>query len=553
MKKLLIVIIIILAITGGVYYYLHQNKLKDFEPDIKERLNKLVMDASNGLYHLEIEKLETDVVTSKIVLVNAHLRPDTLVYAQLEHAKMAPDDIFDITISQLSIDDIVPSEFLINKAINLRRLFINQPVISVKHKKQPYNLPDVKETKSIFEKIQKDILKIQVDTIILNDIDFLYTNTSRNNKLTRLSNVKLFFSDILLDSTTQFDRNRFFFATNCLISLKDYTVNTSDSLYRFKVGEIEIQTKNQAMQLKNLQFVPRVPVQTFYKKVKHQQDRFEVTTEQISFNEVDWWSIMGEESLLVKKVAMHNGAIKIFNDKSQPVDTRSKLNKYPHQLLMKLPFTLKLDTLTVNNLDFSYTELNPKSDEKGTLYFDNIQAMITNITNDKEQINTDHLMRIRAKAVFMKKSPVTAGFIFDLAKFKNGNFNVTASLGALQAEALNPITVPLGMLKVNTVNIKSLDVSMKGDNYQGTGTVKMIYEDLNITALKSSGDTLKKRGLLSFIANTFVIKKENPYKNKPIRVETVSYPRNTQKSFFNLVWKTIFTGAGKTVGYKVKK
>ncbi len=552
MKKLLIVIIVILAIIGGVYYYLHQNKLKDFEPDIKERLNKLVMDASNGLYHLEIEKLETDVVTSKIVLVNAHLRPDTLVYAQLEQAKIAPDDIFDITISQLSIDDIVPSEFLINKAINLRRLFINQPVISVKHKKQPYNVPEDDSSKTVFEKIKKDILKIQVDTIILNNIDFIYNNTSLH-KVTRLSNVKLFFSDILLDSLSQFDKQRFLFAKNCLISIKDYTVNTSDSLYRFKIGEIEIQTKNQAMQLKKLQFMPRVPVQAFYKKIKHQQDRFEVTTEQISFNKVDWWAIIREESFLVRKVSMVNGTIKIFNDKSQPVDTKSKMNKYPHQLIMKLPFTLKLDTIALNNIDLSYTELNPKSGEKGTLYFDNIQAMITNITNDKEQINTDHFMKIRAKAVFMKKSPVTAGFIFDLAKYKTGNFNVTASLGALQAEALNPITVPLGMLKVNTVNIKSLDVTMKGDNYQGTGTVKMIYDDLNITALKSTGDTLKKRGLLSFIANTFVIKKENPFKNKPIRVETVSYPRNTQKSFFNLVWKTIFTGAGKTVGYKVKK
>jgi hypothetical protein len=552
MKKFLIVIIVILAITGGVYYYLHQNKLKDFEPDIKERLNKLVMDASNGLYHLEIEKLETDVVTSKIVLVNAHLRPDTLVYAQLEQAKMAPDDIFDITISQLSIDDIVPSEFLINKAINLRRLFINQPVISVKHKKQPYNVSEDDSSKTIFEKIKKDISKIQVDTIILNNIDFIYNNTSLH-KVTRLSNVKLFFTDILLDSLSQFDKQRFLFAKNCLISLKDYTINSADSLYRFKVGEVEIQTINQAMQLKKLQFLPRVPVQTFYKKIKHQQDRFEVTTEQISFNKVDWWSILEEESFFVKKVSMRNGAIKIFNDKSQPVDTRSKMNKYPHQVLMKLPFTLKLDTLTVNNLDFSYTELNPKSGEKGTVYFDNIQAMITNITNDKEQINTDHFMKIKAKAVFMKKSPVTVGFIFDLAKYKNGNFNVTASLGALQAEALNPITVPLGMLKVNTVNIKSLDVNMKGDNYQGTGIVKMIYDDLNITALKSTGDTLKKRGLLSFIANTFVIKKENPFKDKPVRVETASYPRNTQKSFFNLIWKTIFTGAGKTVGYKVKK
>ncbi len=182
-----------MAIAIGIYIYLHNNKLRDFEPQIKERLNKLVMDVSNGLYQLEIEKLETDVVTSKIVLINAHLRPDTMVYFRLEQAKIAPNDIFDVTISQLSIDDIKPADFFANKAINLRRLFINKPVITVWHKKQPYNLDDKDSSKTVYEKIQKDISSIRLDTVILQNIDLIYKNRSHQNKETRLSNVKSFF------------------------------------------------------------------------------------------------------------------------------------------------------------------------------------------------------------------------------------------------------------------------------------------------------------------------------------------------------------------------
>jgi hypothetical protein len=553
MKKLLIGVILILAITGGIFYYLHKNKLKDFEPQIKEKLNKIVMEASGGLYHLEIEKLETDVVTSKITLVNAHLRPDSQVYAQLEQAKMAPDDLFDITVSQLLIDEISPGDFLANKSINLGKLFINNPVITVSHKKQSYNKPDQDSSKSVYERISKDISSIKLDTLIIQNINLIYKNKTLDNKETRLSNVKLFFSDVLVDSSTQQDKERFMFAKNCLISLKDYILNTSDSLYRFKIADIEIQTRNEAMQLKKLQFTPRVPVQTYYQRIKHQQDRFEINVDQVSFKRVKWWAILAEESFLVKRVSMEDGTIKVYNDKSQPADTRSKVGKYPHQLLMKLPFTLKLDTLSIDNIDLSYTELNPKSGEKGTVYFDNIHGLLTNITNDPEQIKGDHYARINAKATFMKKSPVEATFIFDLDKYKTGNFSVTASLGAIKEDAINPITIPLGMLKINTLSLKSMDVTIKGNNNQGTGTVKMIYDDLNVTALKTAGDTLKKRGLLSFIANTFVIKKENPFKNHPVRIENASFPRNTQRSFFNLVWKTIFTGVGKTAGYKVKK
>ncbi|HZG23015.1 MAG TPA: hypothetical protein VEZ17_00475 [Chitinophagaceae bacterium] len=552
MKKILFALTIIIAIAAGVFFYLKSTKLKDFEPQIKERLNKLVSEASNGLYRLEIGELHTDVIGSKITLTNAHLVPDTLKYVELQKQQLAPNDLFDVYIKHLSIDDIVAADFIGSKSINLRRLFINEPVIRVWHKKQPYKVPDSVAAKTIYQQIRNDISSIKVDTIILENIDFIYTNKNKKSKETRLLNIKLYLADLLIDSSTQNDQERFLFAKNCLINLKKYTTTTSDGLYRFTLGDLDIETQQKAMRLKNIQFTPVGTVRNFYKQIGHQQDRFELSLAQVDFSNIEWWTLLAEESLVMNKAQMQNGKIKIFNDKSQPADTRSKVGKYPHQLLMKVPFLIKVDTIGLNNFDLSYTELNPKSGQTGTINFENINGTITNITNDPGTIKQNKFLSVSAKASFMKRSAVTAGFKFDLAQADKGAFTVTAQMGAVPYQALNEITVPLALLKINRLNLKSLDVSMRGDNYRASGTVKMIYDDLNITALKAADDTLKKRGLLSFIANNFVIKSKNPAEGQAVRIEKAAYERDTQRSFFNLVWKTIFTGSGKTVEYNKK-
>ena len=59
---------------------------------------------------------------------------------------------------------------------------------------------------------------------------------------------------------------------------------------------------------------------------------------------------------------------------------------------------------------------------------------------------------------------------------------------------------------------------------------------------------LTKKGLIGLLANTFVIKDDNPKKNKPPRHADVTFDRDPQAGFFNLVWKTALSGVLKTVG-----
>src|SRR6478735_5109154 len=139
MKKIIAWVALILGIVAaGFFFYFKKNKLRDFEPQMKARISELVKQASDGLYDLQIGKLEVDVVASKVILINAHLIPDTVLYNRLIQQKLAPADIFDVTVNSLVINGLSAPDFLAGKSVNLGTLFIDEPEIHVYHKKLSY-------------------------------------------------------------------------------------------------------------------------------------------------------------------------------------------------------------------------------------------------------------------------------------------------------------------------------------------------------------------------------------------------------------------------------
>jgi hypothetical protein len=64
---------------------------------------------------------------------------------------------------------------------------------------------------------------------------------------------------------------------------------------------------------------------------------------------------------------------------------------------------------------------------------------------------------------------------------------------------------------------------------------------------------LEKKKLASFISN-IILKDANPGKNKEVRVAHPVFERDPVKSFWNLIWFTLFTGVKETVGMeKIQK
>ena len=111
------------------------------------------------------------------------------------------------------------------------------------------------------------------------------------------------------------------------------------------------------------------------------------------------------------------------------------------------------------------------------------------------------------------------------------------------------------MFSIQKGSLKSLRSSVNGNNNQGTGSVNFQYEDLKVEALeKDAGKPggLDKKDVTSFVANTFLLKKQNPVAYGDPRKGSCSFELDPYSSFFNLIWKTTFVGILKTTGLPEK-
>ena len=151
----------------------------------------------------------------------------------------------------------------------------------------------------------------------------------------------------------------------------------------------------------------------------------------------------------------------------------------------------------------------------------------------------------------MNRIPIDVGFHFNLSKYKTGNFTMDLNVGGMDSSILNPITGPLAEFILKRGSIQKGIVRVEGNNFNANGKGMLLYKDLYLESLKKNRDDpgkVKKKKLLSFIGNVFLVKNANPYKGEAPRKESFYSERNDHQTFFSLVWKTIFIGILKTIG-----
>jgi len=224
---------------------------------------------------------------------------------------------------------------------------------------------------------------------------------------------------------------------------------------------------------------------------------------------------------------------------------------FPHQLIMKLPLKIAVGKVRVNDLDLVYEEFSKLSNQTGKLYVDNLQGSISNLTNIPAVIKRNETMTASATGLFMHAAPAELTLHFDLANYKTGAFSANLKTKkSFNGPTVNSIAEPLGAFRIKRGELKELSSQVNGDNYKASGEVLMLYNDLHVTPMKQDPQNpgeLKKKSVTSFIANTFVLKDENPSKDGQVRKENAVFNRKSG-TFFNMIWKTTFIGILKTIG-----
>jgi len=547
MKKAIIFSGALLVLVIGTWLYFKYRKSTDFEPLLKAKLQQIVKDGSDGLYTLQMDKIDVDVIKSKIIVLNAELFIDSARLQQLVQQKQAPNDVYKISFKSLSVDGIGAADILNTKNIDLSSLSLNDPVVEIFHHKRDYNyIPD---TISLYRRIAKEVEHFKLDDLLIKNINFTYHNITQKDRITKFENVSLHLMQIDIDSLTQYDSTRFLYAEDAVFFLRNYSLKTPDSLYTFMVDSLALQASKGIMNLKGLSLKPRGKKEDFSQKLKFYKDRYDIKIDNAIIKNIDWYHLLSEDGFTASEAVLNNGEVEIFADRSLPPPGKNKVGNYPHQLLMKLNFPVELSKIDINDFKVSYKEYNPKSKKTGTLIFDKINGSLTNVTNKEEQIAKNKIFELDADSRLMNNGSMHVSFMFDLSQAKDGVFALDVNLKNMNGAQLNSIAVPVGLFEINNAQINSIKVHLNAGNYKSKATVLFLYDDLKITLLKPDEDEpgkIKQKGFLSFLANTLILKKSNPGKGKNASEQIVTIKRDPYKSFFNLIWITIREGLMQT-------
>lgn len=525
--------------------YLKFRKLDDFEPQIKVKLQKLVHDASKGLYRLDVEKINADIVGSKVILSNVNLSYDSLVYEQLRASKQAPADVFKIHLNSLALDGITPEDLIRKKNVHLNILLIEKPLVQVYHHRLGYERP--KKESSIYDVVHREVGSFALNSLDLQHVEFIYHNVASKVQ-TSFKDLIVSLKDILIDSKTQSDTSRFMYAKDATLSLKDFKHKTADSLYNFKLDSITILAAKNEVNIQRLRMEPRVSKANYPKVLKFRKDRYDILIQHLVLENINWWALLADEGIFMDHAFLSKGKFEVYSDRTMPGD-KNKVVKYPHQQLFKSDLPIGIKKIDAANLDITFIERSPETMKTGQLDFVNTAANLTNVTNIPSWIKKDEIFRIDATTRFMNEGKLKTGFRFNLKRQKEGVFSVYSDLGPMSGLRLNKATIGLAAVEIKQADIGHLKVDMNGNYVDARGKILIIYSDLKVDVLKKDDKGgFKKRGLITFIANNFKIHQQNPEKGEKAVPVDAYYKRPPEKSFFALIWKTIFAGVKESAG-----
>jgi hypothetical protein len=247
-------------------------------------------------------------------------------------------------------------------------------------------------------------------------------------------------------------------------------------------------------------------------------------------------------------ILLNEPSLTIFNDRSRPPSTKSKIGKNPHQLIQQLIFGLEVPVLQVKNGSITYFEKNKEGTDIGKLRFGSISGNAGPILKGVE---TKGSLQLDLEAKLMDQAPMKAHFYFPPGA--NGQFTVQASIQSFQLEALNPVIEPLARVAIRSGKSNLLNFSIQGSDQGANGKIRFSYQDLKIDLLKEKETgTTTKRPVLSLLVNQLLLRTHNRMDDRKAHEFLVRQDRDPTKSFFNLIWKTIFEGLKSSAGIRSK-
>lgn len=546
-----IVVFILLALSGSMLYF--SNKWK---PLLDTKIKQLVLQATDSLYSVHYDDIHVNLALGNLTIDNLHLIPDSQVYKRLESMKKAPDNRFEIKINKLKIKSFGIRKVLMDKELFLHDITVDTPTIHVINEVHSYN--DTVSTgpkKALYEKIKDNLQKIHVEGVNLNNIDFKYTQVQKGvHQDFEIKKVKVRIDDVLIDSTSEQDVQRFYHTKMIDIEVPGFTYKTPDGFYKVNFDKLKINSRDRHVLLTKVSYQPTLNKTAYYKKKGEGGSYVVFKMDTLQLSEFNFGQLSRDKKVYAKKAFLKNGQLSIYSDKHYKSPATKQIGNAPHMKLMQISTRLGIDSLILENIDVAYSEMSDKYSQIGTITFDHTSGTILNVTNDSTKLAQQKLMRANLHSNFMNSGKLSTNFVFDMTS-KVGAYTYKGSLGKMDLRMVNKMIRPLLNVEVKSGNLKQIVFDVWANDYRSKGTFKMDYDDLKVNILSETDEDgrREKKGFLSFMVNQVLFNPSNPDLYGKYTVGHINKQRDPSHPFFKALWQSLLMGIKQCVGLGVER
>ncbi|WP_345947985.1 hypothetical protein ABDD95_14115 [Mucilaginibacter sp. PAMB04274] len=526
-----------------------------FKPILKDKINNALRRGSDGLYHANFDDASLNLLLGRVVLHHASLIPDTAAFNWQKQLGTAPDKLYHVRVDRLVINNAHLLKLYFKKQLDIGTIVLDAPEIRVAQYPflTPKNKP--KDNRTVYQRMAGSLKMLHIGQIVFSNVKLRYENyTNKQPAVNAFKELDFKATDLLIDSATQFDKSRFLFCREVSVQLHNYRGRAAKALYGYEVKRITYSTRTKQLQINGLSLLPLQTPASFFQKTY--SDRFVLRVKSLQFNNFDFETFNKNQTIKASSASLSSGYIQVYsNPRTDPKSFKlDKSITFPNKTVQQLPVKLKIDTLKLSGYEVYYKEYNPKTKRTGYITFNRINGRMYNVTTDSAAIAKNHLWKANLRASFMNRAPMAVNFIFNL-KDSLYAYSYRGWAGPLNLQAVNVATVPLSSIKIESGRLKRMDFNIQGNRKQAQGKVTLLYNDLKVQLLKADTASLKMRklALVSLIANTLILKDNNPDKpdQQPRSVDVI-YLRPKNYPFFQTLWRTLLVGIKKCAGLDTK-
>ena len=535
------VLFIILGIIAAVLVIAYFQFDKIVENLVRTKLTGLIDQSPDKFYDYEFQNLDINLITGSLTFNKLGLIPAEHAFDSLKSNTGKLRSIIEVHMDEITLTGFEIRKFLDNGTLDIDNFLIFAPQIKV------FINPDKAKITSEKSDVIQDLLTDNFISATLNkfeiidgNLEFYYIN--QNTKPLSIESTHLLLTHAYADQETlqkfiPLDYQSISFtSTGISMDISEEIGLTSDTIY-FDVNQATIR-------LSNFQIVPKFSREAFAARHEFQRQWVALTVDGLVLKDIQLAHFEETGNIVVNKVEVKSPKLELYKDKTKPTPPFKK-KPLPGTEIRNLPVIIDIDSISVVQALITINEKSPLTQETSNMIFNNLNALITNFTNDPVALATDQFMIADIHTQVMNKANTHMNLKFDLLN-KEDDFIGTGHMDSVEAAVFNDVLVPMAAVKIEQGLIHSMDFEFNSMDTVSTGIMNLEYADIRVKVLNPDSRGGKKQGFKSFAANTVV--KTNNSKLRGNYIEgIINTTRVLDKNVFPYLWHSIQSGLVSTL------